>query len=139
MITPTIPLATQLETERESLAQNFAALEQKARALADWRRPIAAHPWATLATAAAAGALLAGVLKSRRRAARRAPDDARAPGHDGDAAMHPVIGQLATLAVEAATARALGWIEELAAPDEPTVTPDRRANGLPAVRPGVRP
>lgn len=106
-------LEREIATERAELLANLALLEDRARALTDWRRQVRRRPLVAVGAAAAGGLLLAMVTDRRpRSAASPAMDDTA----DGDGARarprsHPlldrIISALAVVAAERAFA-ALG-------------------------------
>jgi hypothetical protein len=64
----------QIKQDRRGLAQNVRELENRARAMADWRTHYANHTLAALTTAALGGAVLGSLLR-------------RGPTHSGRAAL----------------------------------------------------
>lgn len=123
MTTDMARLEREIAAERAELLANLALLEDRARALTDWRRQVRKRPFVAVGTAAAGGLLLA-MLTDRRARPAAAPmnDDT----DDGESARdrprsHPlldrIISALAVVAAERAFA-ALG-IAEPSLADEP--------------------
>lgn len=105
MTTDIARLEREIAAERAELLANLALLEDRARALTDWRRQVRKRPLAAVGAAVAGGLLLA-MLTDRRPHSAASPatdrtedtDDARARPRS-----HPVIDRIiSTLAVVAA-------------------------------------
>ncbi len=68
-----------IDTEKAAIARGLEAVEDKARAMVDWREPIRSRPWDAVGLALLGGGLLALLAGGRRRPAPRAAV-APAPG-----------------------------------------------------------
>lgn len=123
MTTDIARLEGEIAAERAELLANLALLEDRARALTDWRRHVRKRPL-TAVGAAAAGGLLLAMLTDRRPRSARSPATDDTDANDGAPArprLHPIIDRiisaLAVVAAERAFA-ALG-ITEPSLADEP--------------------
>ncbi len=130
MTTDIARLEREIAAERADLLANLALLEDRARALTDWRRQVRKQPLAAVGVAAAGGLLLALLSGGRRRTAPSqatdGSDDARERPRP-----HPIIDRivaaLAVVAAERAFA-ALGIVMPSLA-DAPAAHRDPPGNG----------
>jgi len=108
MTTHTARFEREIAVERALLLANLAELEDRARALADWRRPVRERPLPSVGVALAGGFLLAMLTAPRPRAAAAGSNGAKAPARP-----HPLVDRFvaafAVVAAEAAVA-ALGTL-----------------------------
>lgn len=133
MTTDIARLEREIAAERAELLANLALLEDRARALTDWRRQVRKRPLAAVGAAAAGGLLLAMLTDRRPRSAAVTATDGTdsAGGTNGTHARprsHPIIDRivsaLAVVAAERAFA-ALG-INMPSAADAPADDRDTR-------------
>lgn len=131
MTTDIARLEREIAAERAELLANLALLEDRARALTDWRRQVRKRPLAAVGAAAAGGLLLAMLTDRRpRSAAVTATDGTDGAGatNGAHARSHPIIDRivsaLAVVAAERAFA-ALG-INMPSAADAPADDRDTR-------------
>jgi len=122
----------EIAEERTALRANLAILEDRARALTDWRRQVRQRPMAAVGVALVGGLLLAAVStrRPRREAVAADDDDARSPVHS-----HPLIDRVvANLAVIAAerVLDALGEMLPSRHDDRDHVRPTRATNSADA-------
>lgn len=95
-----------IDTEKAAISRNLGALEDKARALVDWREPVRARPWEAVTLALLGGgaiALLSGrrSRKTPRAAATGGPEPTVAP----EARSHDVRRRLAQALTTVALAK----------------------------------
>lgn len=105
MTTDMARLEREIAAERTELLANLALLEDRARALTDWRRHVRKRPLVAVSAAAAGGLLLA-MLTDRRPRSGASPATDNNDDRDGARARprsHPIIDRIvSTLAVVAA-------------------------------------
>ena len=110
MTTDIARLEREIAAERADLLANLALLEDRARALTDWRRQVRKQPLAAVGAAAAGGLLLAMMTDGRPRSAAspatEGDDDARMRSRP-HRLMDRIVSTLAVVAAERAFA-ALG-------------------------------
>ncbi|MHB0962163.1 MAG: hypothetical protein ACYC5V_03015 [Gemmatimonadaceae bacterium] len=131
MTTDIARLEREIATERAELLANLALLEDRARALTDWRRQVRKRPLAAVGAAAAGGLLLAMLTDRRPRSAAASDDTDDTDGARGRPRSHPIIDRivsaLAVVAAERAFA-ALGVAMPSLA-DAPAAHRDAPGNG----------
>jgi hypothetical protein len=93
----------EIAVERAALLANLALLEDRARALTDWRRQVRKRPLAAVGAAAAGGLLLAMLTSQRPRAATSQTTDDADDAPRGRPRSHPILDRVVSaLAVVAA-------------------------------------
>ncbi len=132
MTTDIARLEREIAAERAELLANLALLEDRARALTDWRRQVRKRPLAAVGAAAAGGLLLALLTDRRPRSAAVTATD----GTDGAAATdgragsrsHPIIDRLVSALAVVAAERAFAalGITTTSAADAPADDRDTR-------------
>ena len=103
MTTDIARLEQEIAAERADLLANLARLEDRARALTDWRRQVRNRPLAAVGVAAAGGLLLAMLTDGRPRRASSPASDGANGGERSEPRSHPIIDRIVSaLAVVAA-------------------------------------
>lgn len=103
MTTDIARLEQEIAAERADLLANLARLEDRARALTDWRRQVRNRPLAAVGVAAAGGLLLAMLTAGRPRRAASPASDGADNGARSEPRSHPIIDRIVSaLAVVAA-------------------------------------
>lgn len=128
MTTDIARLEREIAAERAELLANLALLEDRARALTDWRRQVRKRPFVAVGTAAAGGLLLA-MLAGGRRASAASPaidgtdgtDDARARQRS-----HPIVDRIVSALAVVAVERVFAALGVAIPPLAEAPTPDRR-------------
>jgi hypothetical protein len=103
MSTATARIEREIASEEAALRVNLAALEDKARALTDWRRQVGNRPMASVGIAFAGGVLLAALAGTRRNAPRADGDTEEAPS----VLTHPLVDRFVAAFAAVAAERAI--------------------------------
>lgn len=116
-----------IDQEKASINRGLDAMEDKARAMVDWREPIRSRPWDAVGLALLGGGLIA-LLGGRRR--RKAPRSSKAHGgerrNSASARPHPIRTRVVQALTSFAVAKA-GDILQQVLPDRDS-GPTRHTN-----------
>jgi hypothetical protein len=114
MISDSVRLQREIDTEKAELLENLGALETKAREAADWRAHIRKHPWEAAGVALAAGAVLGFLTggRSPRTGRPRTADDAPMDPSPQASRSHPILERAVDTFVAVAAARTVELLKE---------------------------